>query len=224
MCAYQNVAYPVELSADELALMNALADFYVETQGSMNKVVEINAYDLHLPDCTSADCVNAPARTAHDVIRSSIVERDVRLALEAYASNPASAYSSFSGIYNAIKHALDVRFNGGAMSIMIKIRFSDGSEVQYEIADTTGLDALLRPELAQDAAGMRIMTPDNIRSFVGSWVYQHDYQAANFLEHAQRLGVPIYGPGGGGYGPGITCVFDPVSQQTMCRRTFGNGG
>jgi hypothetical protein len=216
-CTHQNVAYPVDLSATEMEFVTALGDFYQETHGTMKGDVVMRGDQLNMPACPDSMCVN-PNRTAHDVARNFIVASEVRAAIDGIMNS----VSAFRHISDFLLHAVGTVWLGDSMEMSVTVIFSDDSKVVFFFGKENGYLGALT--FSEDAYGLPIMNPGNASSFIGSWTYPHTFQAGDFLDNARRQGIPLYGPGGGGYGPGITCIYDPVSQQTMCRQTLGGGG
>lgn len=213
-CIYANVATVTELSPDEARFAEAVFDYYKVTNGTYKTQLQVDGNQLGLSGCPDSMCVN-PSRSAHDVVRNFVVQNEVRQAVRAQLD----ALSAFGHIIDCIAGAANIVWLGGNMDISIVVVFSDGSLVVFQFAESNGNQGVLTH--SQDPLGLPILTPANASGFVGSWVYPHNFQAGDFIENALRQGIHIYGPGGGGYGPGVTCIFDPVTQQTMCRRSGG---
>jgi hypothetical protein len=217
-CTRRNVAYPVALSASESNLVDRLSDFYAETDGTLKTNIEVDGSDLRIPDCAPEMCVRSGG-SAFDVVRNAIYRASVLAATERYLNETST---TFARLMAAFGIAGEITFLGGDFSISILVHFGDGSKIVI-IFDNKAHE-LGEVVQARDPNNMDVIMPANAREFVGSWEYPHWQNAVDFLNHAERAGIPIYGPGGGGYGPGITCIFEANSQQTMCRRTPGGGG
>jgi len=204
-CTNQNVAYEVALTSEEAGFADALADYYAETGGTMKTGIEIDYSALNLPHCPPSDCVWIN-RTAYDVMRSFVVQRDVNQAVR----DMLNSVSAFGRILDYAAGALNIVLLGGNMDIAVTVTFADGSTVTTFFSESVPAGEITQ---SRDGAGLPIMNSGNMSGFNGSWTYPYGSGDTFFLDHAARLGVPV-----------VNNCYNPTRQVTCSWNGSSQGG
>ena len=209
-CTYQNVAYEVPLTTEEAGFKDALAEYYAETGGTMKTGIQIDYSALNLPHCPPSDCVWIN-RTAYDVMRTFVVQRDVNQAVR----DMLNFVSAFGRILDYVAGALNIVLLGGNMDLAVTVTFADGSTVTILFSESVPAGEITQ---SRDGAGMPIMNSGNMSGFNGSWTYPYGSGNNVFLDHAACLGVPI---ANNCYSPtrAVTCSWNVsgTSGALQCR-------
>jgi hypothetical protein len=213
-CHYVTSATSVPLSADKQRLADVAHGAFVETQGSMKAILELNLSDIPGASMAPGPVANDPAGpTAYDVQNNFQTQVDLGVAIKNYVT---SLNSQLAQLQTIVRNFLSVHFLGTEWQFNVYITMPDGSKVQYDL-NSQSPDANLVS--AKDPRGLPVLAVGSgaAMGYLGSGEFARDQDASNFLQNMIINGVPVIERPGH---IGNSYVCWRISDGIKCRQSW----
>lgn len=200
----------IAVPGDAQDVADLMAEIYQATSGSLEKTITVYSDTLGIDGLGGA--------TAYDFVDDWPLRSRVQSHLWANfptLGSPNGAWSYILGNIDSLLATLSPAIGWiESFRLNIKLVFTDGSSVQIR-ADFDSETAEYVPNSARDQHGQGLLE-DNARPYAGSYHFPGENGAADFIERAIRMGIPVTG---GSSGVRVRCTWDGSTLHCVVSRT-----
>lgn len=181
------IATTTDMSTGEKETIELLYHLYSEFGATYKSFVT----ELELTDYPNG--LELANLTAYDVMTTSAYRNDISTFINSNISNIGSRIDGFNAIFTAIAKAIE-NLLSDVLSMTIIVKFSDGSQLAYELSIANGNMAMLNREslLNRDAEGQDLITA-NSSDYAGIYRFSNLTSYNSFRNAASLWGIAITG-------------------------------
>lgn len=214
-CSHNTIATQVALDPSKENLLSAIHNFYIETNGTMQKSVNINIADIPNAPTEPGPIVNDPrGLTAYDIQNNNGSYGAFSRAVTAYLETPAGQTQV---LLAGIISQYHINFAGTEFVISVQITLADGSTVTLKYTLDDEDPALVS---AKDPNGEAVFEAGSapIR-ILGDHAFVDSQNIVNFLNNARLNGIRITDGGIGGNSASCHSTIKPDGEVIVtCTR------